>query len=102
MPHKDSGTELAPCTSPAVGVAAGKVTARRNHPAQRLESIWQDLPTVPELPMFWWHSLQTMATQEGAKTPLNFRGAGVSKDQLSPLLPRQASQAVRDRQQTVH
>lgn len=52
--------------------------------------------------MLWWHSLQTMATQERAKPPLSFRGAGVSKDQMSPLLPRQASQAAQDRQQTVH
>lgn len=35
MPHKDSGTALAPCTSTTVE-AAGKVSARRNHAMQRL------------------------------------------------------------------
>lgn len=49
MPHKDSRTELAPCTSTLVGIAAGKVMARRNQTVQRLESIWQDLPAPQSL-----------------------------------------------------
>lgn len=71
---------------------------------QRLESIWQDLPALQSLnyPCCGGTACKPWLPQEGAKPLLNFRGAGVSEDQPSPLPPRQASQAARDRQRTIH
>lgn len=104
LPHKDSGTKLAPCISPPCGHSYWEGHSQEKpHCAKAGKHLaGSACSAVPELPMLWWHSLQTMATQEGAKPLLNFRGAGVSEDQPSLLPPRQASQAARDRQRTVH
>lgn len=103
-PHKGSGTELAPLHKPHCGRSCWDSHSQEKPcRTEAGKHLARSAPSgVPELPMLWWRSLQTMATQEGAKPPLNFRGAGIREDQPSPLPPRQASQAARDRQQTVH
>ena len=80
---------ISPLHKPHCWEGHGQETPHRTKAGKHLAR--STLSGAPEPPTRRWHSLQAMATQEGAKPALSLPGAGVGAGRPSPAAPRQAA-----------